>query len=339
MQRNMKQWLEDLVRSPEKKPLPILSFPAVQLLGTTVEELIADSAAQARGMALVAQEVDAAASVSLMDLSVEAECFGAQIRVSPGEVPTVVGRLVSTLEEAQALAVPPVGAARSGLYIQAVRLAKEQIDDRPVLAGVIGPFSLAARLLDVSEALMACYDEPELVEAVVEKACQFLLSYCRAYKEAGADGVLLAEPVAGLLSPALVEEFSSPYVKRLVEAVQDDSFLVLYHNCGSSALPALPSILSTGAAAYHFGNAVDMEDILRQVPEDTVVLGNIDPAGEFLNGTPSSIRAATLSLLERCGGCPNFVLSSGCDIPPLAPWENIRAFFAAAVEHAQKRGA
>ena len=63
MQRNMKQWLEDLVRSPEKKPLPILSFPAVQLLGTTVEELIADSAAQARGMALVAKEVDAAASV------------------------------------------------------------------------------------------------------------------------------------------------------------------------------------------------------------------------------------------------------------------------------------
>ena len=338
MQRNMKQWLEDLVRSPEKKPLPILSFPAVQLLGTTVEELIADGAAQARGMALVAQEVDAAASVSLMDLSVEAECFGAQIRVSPGEVPTVVGRLVSTFQEAQALAVPPVGAARSGLYIQAVRLAKEQIDDRPVLAGVIGPFSLAARLLDVSEALMACYDEPELVEAVVEKACQFLLSYCRAYKEAGADGVLLAEPVAGLLSPALVEEFSSPYVKRLVEAVQDDSFLVIYHNCGGSALPALPSILSTGAAAYHFGNAVDMEDILRQVPEDTVVLGNIDPAGEFLNGTPASIRAATLSLLDRCGGCPNFVLSSGCDIPPLAPWENIHAFFAAAAEHAQKRG-
>ena len=338
MQRNMKQWLEDLARSPEKKPLPILSFPAVQLLGTTVEELIADGAAQARGMALVAQEVDAAASVSLMDLSVEAECFGAQIRVSPGEVPTVVGRLVSTFQEAQALAVPPVGAARSGLYLQAVRLAKEQIHDRPVLAGVIGPFSLAARLLDVSEALMACYDEPELVEAVVEKACQFLLSYCRAYKEAGADGVLLAEPVAGLLSPALVEEFSSPYVKRVVEAVQDDSFLVIYHNCGSSALPALPSILSTGAAAYHFGNAVDMEDILRQVPEDTVVLGNIDPAGEFLNGTPSSIRAATLSLLERCGSRPNFVLSSGCDIPPLAPWENIRAFFAAAAEHAQKRG-
>ncbi len=29
MQRNMKQWLEDLVRSPEKKPLHILSFPAV----------------------------------------------------------------------------------------------------------------------------------------------------------------------------------------------------------------------------------------------------------------------------------------------------------------------
>ena len=121
--------------------------------------------------------------------------------------------------------------------------------------------------------------------------------------------------------------------------MQDDSFLVIYHNCGGSALPALPSILSTGAAAYHFGNAVDMEDILRQVPEDTVVLGNIDPAGEFLNGHPilhpgcHPVPSGALRGAIPTSSCP-----SGCDIPPLAPWENIHAFFAAAAEHAQKRG-
>ena len=50
MKRNMKQWLEELYRAPVKKPMPILSFPAVQLMGISVRELISDSDAQARGM-------------------------------------------------------------------------------------------------------------------------------------------------------------------------------------------------------------------------------------------------------------------------------------------------
>jgi len=73
---------------------------------------------------------------------------------------------------------------------------------------------------------------------------------------------------------------------------------------------------------------VDMEnDIIAQVPEDTLVMGNIDPVGVLKNGTPESVREATLSLLERCAKYPNFVLSSGCDMPPMTPLENIDAFF------------
>ena len=82
----------------------------------------------------------------------------------------------------------------------------------------------------------------------------------------------------------------------------------------------MDSILATGAAAYHFGNAIDMADALALVPSDTVTMGNIDPAGEFRNGTPESIRKATLDLLAKCGSYPNFVISSGCDIPPLSKW-------------------
>ena len=40
------------------------------------------------------------------------------------------------------------------------------------------------------------------------------------------------------------------------------------------------------------------------------------------------VQAETLTLLEKCGGYPNFIPSSGCDIPPPTPWENIDAFFA-----------
>lgn len=333
MKRDMKAWLEELKAAPAKKAMPVLSFPAIQLMGVSVKELISDSDLQAKGMALVAQRVDSAASVSLMDLSVEAECFGAQIRVSDEEVPTVVGQVVSTEEEAQALAIPEVGACRTGLYLDAIKKAAGLITDRPVFAGVIGPFSLAARLLDVTEVMIDCYEEPDMVHIVLDKVTQFLCAYCQAYKEAGANGVVLAEPVAGLLSPALAEEFSGPYVKRIVDAVQDDSFLVIYHNCGGSTIQQINSILATGSAAYHFGNAIDMAEMMTHIPAGTVAMGNVDPAGEFRNGTPDSIRAATLAVMDACCKYPNFVISSGCDIPPLSRWENIDAFFAAVREY------
>ena len=330
----MKKWIEGLKSEQNKKPLPLLSFPSVSLLDVNVSELIADSSLQARGMQSVAEAVDAAASVSFMDLSVEAEAFGATVRFSEDEVPTVTGRLVTDEDEAEALEVPAVGSKRTGIYIEAVKKAVEKITDRPVFAGIIGPFSLAARLLDVTEIMMDCYDDPDMVHVVLEKSTEFLIEYAKAYKSAGAAGIVMAEPVSGLLSPALEEEFSSPYVKKIVDAVQDDSFSVIYHNCGDNVPKMLDSILSTGAAAYHFGNSVDMEeDIIKKVPADVLVMGNVDPAGVLRMGTPEKVREVTLSLLEKCSKYPNFLLSSGCDIPPLTPWENIKAFFAAFDEY------
>ncbi|MBQ4323001.1 MAG: uroporphyrinogen decarboxylase family protein [Clostridia bacterium] len=330
MKQNMREWIKTLPQS--KKSFPILSFPCVSLLGCTVKELISDSDKQAEGMALVAQRTNSAASVSLMDLSVEAECFGATVRFSDDEVPTVVGRLIHDEEEANALTVPSVGAARSGLYVDAIRKAVPMITDRPVFAGIIGPFSLAARLLDVSEIMIDCYDEPDMVHTVLEKATEFLIEYAKAYKDAGANGIVMAEPVSGLLSPALEEEFSSPYVKKITDAVQDDFFLMIYHNCGNNTPRMIESISSVGAAAYHFGNAIDMKQMLEDFPKDTPVMGNLDPAGVLRLGTPESVKEKTLELLRECAGYENFVVSSGCDVPPMTPWANLNAFFEAVDE-------
>ena len=330
---NMTSWLKDMMGVKPKKPMPVLSFPCVSLLGITVRELISDSELQAKGMLAVAERTDAAASVSFMDLSVEAECFGAQVSVSDSEVPTVKGRLINDMDEAEALEVPAVGSGRTTIYIDAIKKAAEKITDRPVLAGMIGPFSLAARLLDVSEIMMDCYDDPDMVHLVLDKVTRFLIEYAKAYKAAGANGIVMAEPVAGLLSPSLEEEFSSPYVKRIADAIQEDSFALVYHNCGDNVPKMLESILSTGCAAYHFGNAVDMEsDIIANVPENILVMGNVDPAGVLRMGTPESVKAVTASLLEGCAKYPNFLLSSGCDMPPMTPWENIDAFFEASNE-------
>lgn len=344
MKMNMDQWTRELLEAPVKKALPVLSFPSIQLMGITVKELINDSDLQAKGMKAVADRTpNAGASVSLMDLSVEAECFGAPIRVSDDEVPTVIGPVLDTeidederMEAAEALEVPEIGAGRTQIYIDAIEKALELITDRPVFAGVIGPFSLAGRLMDVTSSLIYCYDEPDMAHVVLEKATEFIIRYIKAYKAVGANGVVIAEPLAGLLSPTLAVEFSGDYCKRIIEEVRDENFAVIYHNCGNTANVTLESILSSKANAYHFGNAVDMKEIMSKVPADVICMGNVDPAGQFRNGTPESVREATLTVMEQCCEHPNFVISSGCDIPPMSSWDNIDAFFAAVDEYYNK---
>lgn len=326
---NMKKWVADVIAAEKKKAMPVLSFPSIQKMGITVAELINDSDKQAQGMKIIADATDSAASVSLMDLSLEAEAFGATIRVSDDEVPTVIGALVSEEAEAEALKVPEIGAGRTQIYIDAMEKACKLITDRPVFAGVIGPFSLAGRLLDVSEALVYCYDEPDMVHIVLEKATEFLINYCKEYKKTGANGILMAEPLAGLLSPDLAEEFSAAYVRKIVEAVQDDEFIIAYHNCGNTAVKTVDTIVTNGCYMFHFGNAINMDEMMEHVPENMIAMGNVDPAGEFRNGTPESVYAKTKEVLEKCGKYKNFVISSGCDIPPMSSWDNINSFFKA----------
>jgi len=312
------------------KAMPILSYPGVQLIGESVNALVHDGALQTKCMQAVAERWDTLAAVSLMDLSAEAEAFGSPVRFSADEVPTVTAAIIGEGDDPGTLQVPQVGAGRTGEYIAAIAGAAKCID-RPVFAGSIGPFSLAGRLLDISEIMVLCYEEPELVHAVLEKAADFLIGYNSALRDAGAHGLIMAEPAAGLLSPALIAEFSTPYVRRIIQAIETDDFAVVYHNCGNT-VPLIGSILETGAGAFHFGNAVDIAEMLKLVPSNYTVFGNVDPAGEFRNVTPASIKEATMRILEKCTAHENFVISSGCDIPPSAPVENVDAFFGAVKE-------
>jgi uroporphyrinogen decarboxylase len=88
-------------------------------------------------------------------------------------------------------------------------------------------------------------------------------------------------------------------------------------------------MVATGAAAYHFGNKCQMDEVIRDVPPSALAMGNLDPVSLFKDSTPEQMRQATFALLEKMRAYPNFVLSSGCDTPPHTPIENIDAFFKA----------
>lgn len=323
---NMTTWIDELIRSSRTAAMPIMTHPGVEITGRKVIEAVTDGEVHFQAIeALNERFPDAVATTVIMDLSVEAEAFGATLHFEDNVVPSVIGRLVSNYEEVECLRVPSIADARVPEFLKANRLAAERID-KPVFGGCIGPYSLAGRLFDMSEIMMAIYTEPATATLLLEKCTEFIKRYCEAIKQTGAAGVIMAEPAAGLLSDEDCMQFSSVYVKQIVDAVQDDTFAVILHNCGNTG-HCTRAMTAAGAKAYHFGNKIDMLDALRDSPSDVLVMGNLDPVGIFKSASAGEVAAATRTLLERAAQYPNFVVSSGCDTPPEVPFDNIEAFY------------
>lgn len=325
---NMHQWAQNLRESELRVAIPIMTHPGIEFTGKKVIDAVTSGQAQFEAIMAVNEHYPAAAATIIMDLTVEAEAFGCPILFADDEVPTVTGRIVSSAEDIANLTVPSLDKGRIGEYLKATRLAAGAIIDKPVLAGCIGPFSLAGRLYDMTEIMTAAFLEPESIHQLVGKATQFLISYIKEMKKTGARGIVIAEPAAGLLPSDLCQAFSSDFVKQIVDAVQDENFIVILHNCGNTG-QVTAEMVNTGARGLHFGNKIDMVQVCREVPSDILVLGNLDPVNDFKMATADEMRARTTELLEKTSGFPNFIVSSGCDTPPHVPLANIEAFYEA----------
>ena len=241
-------------------------------------------------------------------------------------MPHIKSTIVSNASEVANLHIPDLRTSRMKEYLRANKLILEILKDRPVLGGTIGPFSLAGRLFGMSEMLMACYTDPDTVILLLDKCTEFIWKYCIELKKNGSSGVIIAEPAAGLVSNEECRQFSSDFVRKIVEEVQDDTFSVVLHNCGNHG-HCTDAMLSTGADAYHFGNAIDIIQTLEYCPSDKIIMGNVDPVGVMKILTPEKVKAYVMLLLQNTRHYPNFVLSTGCDLPPHVPLENMDAFF------------
>ena len=82
---------------------------------------------------------------------------------------------------------------------------------------------------------MLIYINPEAANSLLKKCSDFILRYCMGIEgHRSGMGVVMAEPAAGLLSDEDCTQYSSVFIKEIVEKVQDDHFTVILHNCGNT---------------------------------------------------------------------------------------------------------
>lgn len=328
MKMNMERWIEQVIQQKKVAAVPIMTHPGIELGNRTVREAVTNGQIHYEAVMRLCERYPSAAACTIMDLTTEAECFGAEIEFSDIAVPAVRGRLLNDIKDISRLKVPSLNNGRIPEYLKANLLAAEKICDRPLFGGCIGPFSLAGRLYDMSDIMVLICEEPDAAHELLSKCTEFILKYCLALRETGANGVVMAEPAAGLMSNEQCVDFSSLYVKYIVEKVQTPEFSVVLHNCGNTG-HCTKAMVETGAAMYHFGNKCAMCEVMEDVPPTALGMGNIDPVSIFKDAMPAQMKQTVKNLLEQTRRFPNFVLSSGCDTPPHTPLHNIDAFFEA----------
>lgn len=338
--RNMVEWRKNIIAQKSVVAIPVMTHPGIEELGYKVKQAVSNGDIHSEAIKYLANNYPAKATSVIMDLTVEAEAFGAEVLFPEDEIPTVTGHMLNNAEDIHNLKVPSLNSGRVPEYLKANVIAHRDITDRPCFAGCIGPFSLAGRLYDMSEIMVLIYSDPDAAHELLEKCTLFILRYIAALKATGVEGVLMAEPAAGLMSNEDCKTFSSQYVKRIIDQLQDESFMIVLHNCGNQG-HCTEAMLDTGAHGLHLGNKCDLVEILDQVDEycktstiwtngdKPLVMGNLDPVSVFKQATPDEVYRLTTELLQRTSKYPNMVLSSGCDTPPHTPLANIDAFYKA----------
>ena len=73
----MIEWRKDIIARPDRIAIPVMTHPGIEELGYTVKQAVKDGEIHAEAVKWIANNYPTQATSVIMDLTVEAEAFGA----------------------------------------------------------------------------------------------------------------------------------------------------------------------------------------------------------------------------------------------------------------------
>lgn len=265
-----------------------------------------------------------------------AEAVGAKVIFREDEPATVDEEqpVLKDLRDVYDLPLPdPMKSGRICEWLEATSRLREKIGDRVFIMGRAdqGPFSIACLLRGTTQFMMDLMTEdPALIRDVLDYCRRVSVIFAKAQKDAGAHATSIGDAFAGpnLISPDMYREFAWEPEKKVTEEVQEYGIPFSIHICGNTN-GIIRDMGTTGAKILEVDWMLDMREARNVVPEDTVLMGNIDPSFPLVLGTPEQVDEAVKNLIEATQG-RRHIISSGCAMGRNTPSENFKAFIKAA---------
>lgn len=265
-----------------------------------------------------------------------AEAVGAKVIFREDEPATVDEGcpVLKDLRDVYDMPIPdPLRSGRLCEWLEATRTLVDAIGDRVFVMGRAyqGPFSIACLLRGTTQFMMDLLTEDKrLINDVLEYCRKISAVFAKAQKDAGAHATSIGDAFAGpnLISPDMYREFALEPERKLAKDVQDYGIPFSIHICGNTN-GIIQDMGTTGARILEVDWMLDIKEARRLVPENIVLMGNVDPSFPLVIGTPIDVDAAVRDLIEATQG-RSHIVSSGCAMGRNTPPENFKAFIAAA---------
>ena len=265
------------------------------------------------------------AAIIFSDILVPAEPMGLKLTVSEGEGPRIHNP-VRSAADVERLVVPDPTEG-TGYVLEALRRVRKALDGKVPLIGFAGaPFTLGAYLVEGGGSKnylhikRFMYDEPKAAHALFAKLAETVTLFLRAQIEAGAQAVQLFDSWGGVLSPHDFEEFSLPYLTRIIEGVKGRGAPVILF--GTDMGLQLERLATTGADVIGLDWRINIDAARARLPANVAVQGNLDPVGLF-RPLPQ-LEAQAADILRRNAGRPGHIFNLGHGILPETPVEHAR---------------
>lgn len=214
-----------------------------------------------------------------------------------------------------------------------------------ILGGDWSPFwHDAIDLLGMENLYLKMYDQPELVEAVLQHIVDYYSAVNRRVFDAAADAIdifFIGNDFGGqtgpLLSPTQFDRFMMPHLKRFIDLGHAYNLKVQLHCCGGYE-PLMPAMIEAGLDGLHAVQpscgGMDLANLKATYGTRILFNGAIDSHHILIDGTPDFVRRRTREVLDIMSPGGGYVAGASHDyILEETPVENILAMFDTVTEY------
>jgi uroporphyrinogen decarboxylase len=282
----------------------------------------ADLAAEITVMPVNQIGVDAA--ILFSDILIIPQALGIDVEMIAGKGPGIHNPIRDE-RSARAIQVTDIE-EKLGYTYGAIAATKEALNDAVPLIGFAGsPWTLLCYMVegggskDFSKTKSFCYNHPDLADHVLTVLTESIIRFLKGKVQAGVDAVQLFDSWGGLLSPQSYNQFSYPYLKKIIDELAEISPVIMYPK---GCWFALESWRETKASAVGIDWTIS-PDFAREKLAGLTVQGNLDPS--ILTGPAENVRKRTREMIEGFG-TSRYIANLGHGILPNVPVENALAF-------------
>lgn len=309
--------------------IPLIGFPGLNITGSTIKLAQQNYGEHFKVLKAIVETYKPDGIFPLMDLSVEANALGRYTIFPEQESATVIRDVFDTDNLNSAKEINIAFDTRLLGYVETLKLMRIGLPSN-ILRGayVTGPYTLSALLMGADDAAMATVMDTDKLHIICQFMTEKILEYVRLLIASGSQMICILEPSAVMLGPEQFEQFSGKYVCQIIESCKFSGVSTIYHICGNT-MHLVMKMAETGVDALSLDSpetGVDLPAVAKMISSDVMIIGNINPVGAILNGTPGDVENDVLHLLKNMEPYRNFVLSTGCDLPQEVPKQNIHAF-------------